>query len=84
MLAREDQLDRFDKSRAVKIMGTSLVSGSERDPNDFDHHLGKVAADRAYDMAGVSPEDVDVAEVHDASAYAEIVQVENMGFCARG
>ncbi|MBT5571202.1 MAG: thiolase family protein, partial [Alphaproteobacteria bacterium] len=84
VLAREDQLDRFDKSRAVKLMGTALVSGSERDPNDFDHHLGKVAADRAYEMAGVSPDDVDVAEVHDASAYAEIVQVENMGFCARG
>lgn len=84
VLAREDALDRFDKSRAVKILGSALVSGSDRDPDDFDNHLGKVAADRAYEQAGVSPDDVDVAEVHDASAYAEIVQVENMGFCARG
>ena len=84
VLASADALDRFDKSRAIKVMGTALVSGSDRDPNDFDNHLGMVAANRAYNMAGVSPEDVDVAEVHDASAYAEIVQVENMGFCARG
>ena len=84
VLCNDDALDRFDKARAVKVLASSLVSSSNRDPNDFDHHLGKMAADRAYEMAGVGPEDVDVAEVHDASAYAEIVQVENMGFCARG
>ncbi len=84
VLCNDEALDRFDKMRAVKVLASSLVSSSNRDPNDFDHHLGKIAADRAYEMAGVGPEDVDVAEVHDASAYAEIVQVENMGFCARG
>ncbi|MEK9706871.1 MAG: thiolase family protein [Alphaproteobacteria bacterium] len=84
LLCNDEALDRFDKMRAVKVLASSLVSSSNRDPNDFDHHLGKMAADRAYEMAGVGPEDVDVAEVHDASAYAEIVQVENMGFCARG
>ena len=84
VLCNDEALDRFDKTRAVKVLASSLVSSSNRDPNDFDHHLGKMAADRAYEMAGVGPEDVDVAEVHDASAYAEIVQVENMGFCARG
>jgi acetyl-CoA acyltransferase len=84
VLCNNEALGRFDKVRAVKVLASSLVSSSNRDPNDFDHHLGKMAADRAYEMAGVGPEDVDVAEVHDASAYAEIVQVENMGFCARG
>ncbi len=84
VLCNDEALDRFDKMRAVKVLASSLVSSSNRDPNDFDHHLGKMAADRAYEMAGVGPEDVHVAEVHDASAYAEIVQVENMGFCARG
>ncbi len=84
VLCNDEALGRFDKVRAVKVLASSLVSSSNRDPNDFDHHLGKMAADRAYEMAGVGPEDVDVAEVHDASAYAEIVQVENMGFCARG
>ena len=35
-------------------------------------------------MAGIGPEDVDVAEVHDASAPAEILIYEELGFCAAG
>ena len=84
VLATGDTIDRFDKSRAVKLLGSALVSGMDRDPNDFSQHIGRIAATRAYEQAGVDPKDVDVAEVHDASAYAEIVQVENMGFCERG
>lgn len=84
IVCNEDALNRFDKTRSVKVLGSAVVSGSDRKPDDFDHHIGRVAALRAYEQAGVAPEDVDVAEVHDASAYAEIVQVENMGFCPRG
>lgn len=84
VLATGDELARFDKARAVQVLGSAVVSGSDRDPDDFDRHIGRTAAERAYEQAGVGPEDVDVAEVHDASAYAEIVQVENMGFCPRG
>ncbi|MBO6782935.1 MAG: thiolase family protein [Alphaproteobacteria bacterium] len=84
VICTDDALARFDRDRAVKVLGTALVSGSDRHPDDFDNHLGRVAANRAYEQAGVGPDDVDVAEVHDASAYAEIVQVENMGFCERG
>src|SRR3546814_17612735 len=39
---------------------------------------------QAYDEAGIGPSDVSVAEVHDASAFAEIIQVENLGFCEVG
>ena len=42
------------------------------------------AAKKAYDEAGIDPKDISVAEVHDASAFAEIVQVENLGFCEIG
>jgi acetyl-CoA acetyltransferase len=84
VLCGDGALARFDRERAVRVLGSAVVSGSDRKPDDFDHHIGRVAARRAYEQAGVGPDDVDVAEVHDASAYAEIVQVENMGFCARG
>ena len=40
--------------------------------------------DRRASTSGVGPADIDVAEVHDASAYAEIQQIENLGFCASG
>lgn len=77
-------LDRFDRARAVKVRGVALVSGTDRPPEALDRHIGRRAALAAYEQAGVGPEDIDVAEVHDASAYAEIQQVENLGFCASG
>ena len=44
----------------------------------------KRAADAAYRMAGVGPSDVDLAEVHDCFAIAELIACEELGFCAKG
>lgn len=77
-------LSRFDARRAVRVAALSLASGSERDPQNLDQHIGRVAALQAYADAGVEPGDIDVAEVHDACSFAEILQVENLGLFARG
>ena len=84
VLCSESAFRRFNRSRAVRIAGLALASSSDRAAEDFDRHLGRVAALQAYEAAGVGPEDIDVAEVHDACAFAEIVQIENLGFCERG
>jgi acetyl-CoA C-acetyltransferase len=42
------------------------------------------AAKSAYAMAGVTPADVDLAEVHDCFAIAEMIAYEELGFCAKG
>ncbi|MBT3932082.1 MAG: DUF1365 family protein, partial [Rhodospirillaceae bacterium] len=84
ILCREEELDRFDRSRAVKIHATALRTGSDRDPQEFDRHITHLAARDAYARAGLGPEDMHVAEVHDATAFAEIQQVENLGFCDFG
>jgi acetyl-CoA C-acetyltransferase len=42
------------------------------------------AAREAYEMAGIKPRDVDVAEVHDCFTIAEIIAYEDLGFCERG
>ena len=42
------------------------------------------AAESAYDMAGIEPSDVDVAEVHDSFTIAEIIGTEDLGFCEKG
>ncbi|MEC8370274.1 MAG: thiolase family protein, partial [Pseudomonadota bacterium] len=84
ILCSEDALDRFDKSRAVKVAASVIATGSERDPDDSNSHVTRIAAGRAYEKAGVGPKDMSVSEVHDASAIAEIMQTENLGFCGIG
>jgi len=42
------------------------------------------AAERAYQEAGISPDDLDFAEVHDCFAIAELAAYEDLGFCDRG
>ena len=44
----------------------------------------QLAARRAYEQAGVSPADIHVAEVHDASSPAELIYYEELGLCAQG
>ncbi len=42
------------------------------------------AGKQAYKMAGIKPEDMDVAEVHDCFTIAEICAVEDLGFVKKG
>lgn len=74
----------LDAKRAVKVLASVMQTGSDRAPDDFERHCTRLAAKRAYELAGIGPGDVSVAEVHDATAVGEIVQIENLGFCAFG
>ena len=59
-----------------------LSGGKYRDPDE--PSLSRIAAQKAYRRAGLTPEDIDIAEVHDATSFCEIYQCEMMGFCAEG
>ena len=76
IVCSEAALGAFDRSRAIEIRGLSLASGTRRDSGDYDNHIGRLAALRAYSQAGISAADVDVAEVHDASATGEVIESE--------
>jgi len=70
--------------RAVRVRGCVLASAGARDARDFDNHIGRRAATQAYEQAGISPGDIDLAEVHDATSYAELQQIENLGLAEPG
>lgn len=70
------------RSRAVKVLATVLSGGHYRRIDE--PSLSRHAAQRAYAKAGIGPADVDVAEVHDATSFCEIYQVEMLGFCEEG
>jgi len=73
--------------RAVRVLGSGMAS----DP--FTEHnltmpdvntVTRLAARSAYEMAGVGPEDINLVELHDCFATAEIPHYENLGLCAEG
>lgn len=70
--------------RAIRIRASVLRSGVNRAPEAFERHIGRLAALQAYEASGLGPEDIDLAEVHDATAYAELQQIENLGFAEPG
>jgi acetyl-CoA acetyltransferase len=84
VLVSERWLRRLGATRALRLRASVLRTGSRRDPRDYAHHLCHLAARDAYAQAGVGPDDIDVAEVHDAAAFGEILQSECLGFCAFG
>lgn len=70
--------------RVVTVRACRLQTGISRAPSDYQRHIGRLTALAAYELAGVDPADIDVAEVHDATAMGEIIQSENLGFCEFG
>lgn len=81
-----DQARRYT-DRPVKILGSGLATGSmaladRLDPARLD--AVEAAAARAYAMAGVGPEAIQVAEVHDCFSIAEICCLEDLGLVPRG
>lgn len=71
-------------SRAIRVLASVLQTGSDREASDYRNHCTALGARRAYEQAGVGPGDISVAEVHDATAMGEIIQIENLGFCEFG
>ncbi len=82
IVASEDYMKKIGAERPVKIRACALGSGRDRGIDEED--LGNRLSRKAYEMAGVGPEDIDIAEVHDATAFGELVQTECMGFCPEG
>jgi acetyl-CoA acetyltransferase len=70
------------RDRAIRVAATALTGGKYRTYEE--PSLAHYAALKAYRTAGITAHDVDVAEVHDATAFCEIYQAEMLGFCPIG
>ena len=72
----------------VRMAASLVTSGRYTNPARGelaqDEDLATRAGAAAYEMAGLGPADVNVAEVHDAFTVGEILATESLGFCARG
>jgi acetyl-CoA acetyltransferase len=72
--------ERRRAAPGVRVLATALASGSD----DGLAGVAQRAAQKAYDQAGLGPEDLDVVELHDAAAPAELQIYEELGLCAPG
>ncbi len=70
------------KTDAVSVRSICLASGVDRQVEEPD--ITSRVGGRAFELSGVGPEDVDVAELHDATAFGELSAAEELGFCPRG
>lgn len=87
VLASERKTRELGMKRAVRVKASVLTSDpwQERDLVMADvNTCTRNAAKQAYAMAGVAPEDIDLVELHDCFATAEILHYENLGLCADG
>jgi acetyl-CoA C-acetyltransferase len=89
IIAREDLAKDLTDRPLVYVKGGSQVSLHSVSANWPGEHLGdwahlKLAGQKAYARAKISPDEVDVAQVHDCFSISQIIEVEELGFCKKG
>jgi len=82
ILCSDSYLKKIKDVRPVKVRASVLVSNTNRDMDGID--IGERASKQAYNIAALGPKDIDIAELHDATAYGELHQTEALGFCPEG
>lgn len=87
VLVSEKKAKELGLGRAVRVKASVLTTDpfSDRDLVMPDvNTCTRNAAKQAYEMAGISPKDLSLVELHDCFATAEILHYENLGLCADG
>ena len=87
VLVSEKKARELGMARAVKVRASAMASDpyTDRDLVMPDvNACTRLAAKDAYEQAGVGPEDVNLVELHDCFATAEMLHYENLGLCKDG
>lgn len=85
IVVASEKAARANGARAVRVNASVLTSGESVSAPDIVRWGTDIrTCALAYEKAGVGPDDVDVAECHDAFSISEILHYEALGFCAAG
>jgi acetyl-CoA acyltransferase len=90
VLVSEEKLKTLSdeqRRRAVKISASVLTSDPFTDTDQVQpdvNTLTRLAADQAYETSGVDPADLDLVELHDCFATAELIHYDNLRLCEPG
>ncbi|KAF0177864.1 MAG: acetyl-CoA acetyltransferase [Caulobacteraceae bacterium] len=82
LLASSDFAQRI--AGRVRVRAAQVLTGANRQAEALDKHVARRTSQAAYEEAGLGPNDIDIAEVHDATAVGEVLQSELLGFCEIG
>jgi acetyl-CoA acetyltransferase len=88
VLMSEDAVKKHGlMQQAVKVRASALASDpfTPRNQAMWDiNTVTRLAADLAYEQAGLGPQDIDLVELHDCFATAELLHYENLRLCGKG
>jgi acetyl-CoA acetyltransferase len=85
--ARLRSLSAEQRQRAVKLSASVMTSDPWTDTDQVQpdvNTLTRSAADQAYEESGVDPKDLDLVELHDCFATAELIHYDNLRLCGPG
>jgi acetyl-CoA C-acetyltransferase len=87
VLASEEKVNELKVDTPIWVAGIGYSSGSanlSKRPNFVGLEASVSASQKAYKAAGVTPDQIDFAEVHDCFTIAEIMAYEDIGLCGKG
>jgi acetyl-CoA acyltransferase len=87
LMSEKRARERGLMGRAVRVRASALASDAWSERNQVMQDVNTVsrqAAKSAFEMAGLGPEDLNLVELHDCFATAEILHYENLGICGDG
>lgn len=86
IVASEEVVKRLGIRKPVRIMASAVVSGpfSIGPKDETGDDIITMGTQKAYEEAGIGPEDIDMVEMHDAFTVTELLYAEAMGFCKKG
>jgi len=84
ILCAKEKAHKYTSQPFITIAASQLVSNNYESVSKLENCVTERACQKAYEQAGIGPEDLDVIELHDCFTMAEVWHLGNMGICKIG